>query len=69
MTLLTMLANRRDSAAGMLRRIAIAFGFLLAAAPVADAMTFTWRDQRTEATRALAKSYGVSVSTISRLTA
>ena len=55
MTLLTMLANRRDSApglrygatTGMLRRIAIAFGFLLAAASMADAMTFTWRDQRT----------------------
>jgi hypothetical protein len=31
----------------MLRRIAIAFGVLLAATSVADAMTFTWRDQRT----------------------
>lgn len=55
MTLLTMLANRRDSVPGlsyraiigMLRRIAIEFGFLLAAATVADAMTFTRLDKRT----------------------
>ena len=31
----------------MLKRIAIAFGFLLGAAPMADAMIFTWRDQST----------------------
>jgi len=55
MTLLTTLESRREGApglrygatTGMLTRIAIAFGFLLVAASVADAMTFTWRDHLT----------------------
>ena len=55
MSLLTTLASRRDLApglrygatSGMLRRIAIEFGFLLGTASMADAMTFTWRDPLT----------------------
>lgn len=39
--------NRPLAAIGILKRITIAVGFLLAAATVADAMTFTWRDHLT----------------------